>query len=198
MVLQTEASHPGLGVRVLPTGLVYEAKELFRSRVMIVVGEPVDPAPEVAVHPVDRAAAVRSLTRRIAAGLGAVVTIYPTTEKVRLRAPDVSARWPLVGLAVAFLGAGLNWVPYKIPGWAARKLGRTPDDRATYKLFAALFAFPLYWLLGGLLVGFLAGPAWGVTAAVLAPVAARAALYLFERKERAAERVRREDAEPRL
>ena len=198
MVLQAERSHPGLGVRVLPVGLVYEAKDRFRSRVRVQVGQPVDPGPDVATHVLSRPAAVRSLTGRIASGLGAVVTPYPTAEKACLQAPVARPRWPVMVLAAAWLGAALNWLPYKIPGWAASTLGSTPGDRATYKLFAALFAFPLFWLLGGLLVGLWAGPRWGVAAALMAPVAARAGLHLFERRERAASALRRKPEEPPL
>ena len=37
--------HGAPGLRVLPVGLVYEDKEHFRSRVLVQVGEPIDPAP---------------------------------------------------------------------------------------------------------------------------------------------------------
>ena len=44
-------------------------------------------------------------------------------------------------------GAVLNWIPYRLPGWAARRLARLPDEPATYKVVAALLAFPVWWAL---------------------------------------------------
>jgi hypothetical protein len=57
---------------VLPVGLVYEDKEHFRSRVLVQVGEPIDPAPDQAVYARAPREAVKSLTARIAAGLSSV------------------------------------------------------------------------------------------------------------------------------
>jgi 1-acyl-sn-glycerol-3-phosphate acyltransferase len=61
-----------LGVRVVPVGLVYRAKRRFRSRVAAWVGAPIDVRELAPLHAADEQAAVRELTRRIAAGLAAV------------------------------------------------------------------------------------------------------------------------------
>ena len=49
--------------------MVYEDKGRFRSRVVLRVGEPIDPAPEAATYAKEGRVAVRKLTDRIAAGL---------------------------------------------------------------------------------------------------------------------------------
>ncbi|HEX6202998.1 MAG TPA: 1-acyl-sn-glycerol-3-phosphate acyltransferase [Thermoanaerobaculia bacterium] len=40
IALAAEAARPGLGVAVLPVGLVFDAKERFRSRALVEIGEP--------------------------------------------------------------------------------------------------------------------------------------------------------------
>jgi 1-acyl-sn-glycerol-3-phosphate acyltransferase len=96
------------GLRVIPVGLVYEDKERFRSRVLVQVGEPIDPAREQAEYASAPRAAVRALTARIAAGLSSVTAPFASWEEARLidRAVDLavegdpgtlplSARWTL-------------------------------------------------------------------------------------------------------
>jgi len=56
------------GPLVLPVGLLYEAKETFRSRVALNVGEALAPALECPPHQ-ERGALVRTLTARIARAL---------------------------------------------------------------------------------------------------------------------------------
>lgn len=75
-------------------GLVFDAKERFRSRALIVVGEPLDPASERERHAQDAPAAVRELTERIGRALEAVTLNYPSWEEARLieRAVDIYAR----------------------------------------------------------------------------------------------------------
>jgi 1-acyl-sn-glycerol-3-phosphate acyltransferase len=52
--------------KILPLGLVYDAKTTFRSQAAVNVGEPIDTAPYFAEAAVDERAAVRALTERIA------------------------------------------------------------------------------------------------------------------------------------
>jgi 1-acyl-sn-glycerol-3-phosphate acyltransferase len=94
IVLEAERKHPGLGVRIVPVGLLFDAKETFRSRVLVQVGEPIDPAPEIAMQERDPVAAVRALTARIDLGLQEVTLNYETWEDARLiaRAADLYRR----------------------------------------------------------------------------------------------------------
>jgi glycerol-3-phosphate O-acyltransferase/dihydroxyacetone phosphate acyltransferase len=91
IVLEAGA-HGATGLRVLPVGLVYEDKERFRSRVLLQVGEPIDPAPEQAGYAEEPRAAVRALTARIAAGLESVTAPFASWEEARLidRAVDLA------------------------------------------------------------------------------------------------------------
>lgn len=73
-----------LGVRIVPVGLVFEARDRYRSRALVVVGETIDPSPEVRLAEHDEPAAVRALTDRIAAALGRVTLNYPSWEEARL------------------------------------------------------------------------------------------------------------------
>jgi glycerol-3-phosphate O-acyltransferase/dihydroxyacetone phosphate acyltransferase len=93
IVLEAVRRFPGLAPRIVPIGLTFEAKGTFRSRALVEVGEPIDPAPEIAQ---DRAAEetgpasgsssaepVRALTARIDHGLKAVTLNYGSWEEAR-------------------------------------------------------------------------------------------------------------------
>ncbi|HEY7374506.1 MAG TPA: lysophospholipid acyltransferase family protein [Polyangia bacterium] len=74
IALSAEAEHDGqLGVTLVPVGLYYEGKALFRSSVLLVVGEPIAAAPRLADYRRDERAAVAALTETIDAGLDEVV-----------------------------------------------------------------------------------------------------------------------------
>ena len=85
-------AHGAPGLRVLPVGIVYEDKEHFRSRVLVQVGEPIDPAPDQALYARAPREAVKSLTARIAAGLSSVTAPFASWEEARLidRAVDLA------------------------------------------------------------------------------------------------------------
>jgi glycerol-3-phosphate O-acyltransferase/dihydroxyacetone phosphate acyltransferase len=89
IVLEAERKFPGLGARIVPVGLLFDAKQTFRSRVLVQVGEPLDPAPEIAQS--DPIAAARHLTARIDDALKEVTLNYETWEDARLiaRAADL-------------------------------------------------------------------------------------------------------------
>lgn len=95
IALEALHRHGPLGVRVVPIGLIYEAKGRFRSRVLLRVGEPLDPAPQAALYAASGRAAVRALTDRIAASLRTVTVNYASWEEARL-----------VGQVAALLGGG--------------------------------------------------------------------------------------------
>lgn len=97
ILLEAERRTPGLGVRIVPVGLHFDRKHKFRSRAFVMVGEPVDPAREVAAHLAagdeDRNA-VYALTERIDEALRSVTLSLPSWEEARLiaRAAEVWAR----------------------------------------------------------------------------------------------------------
>ena len=166
-------------LRVVPIGIRYEDKGRFRSRAAVRVGEPIDPAPEAAAYPAQGRAAVRALTDRIAAGLVEATPRTPWAEDpARMSA---GARVALAPFAV--VGTVLNWLPYRLPGWVALALSRTPDEPATYKILTALLAFPAVWAL----LAAAAWRAWGGPAAaavaVLAPATGWVALRFHDEIE---------------
>jgi 1-acyl-sn-glycerol-3-phosphate acyltransferase len=179
IALETEACHGPLRLRIIPVGLRYEAKGEFRSRVLIQVGDPIDPAPERERYGRHGRVAVQALTDRIAraldvvAGYGEGLTDAPPSGMK-------PARRALLAVPMA-VGVALNWVPYRLPGWIADRLSRAPDDPATYKLLAAVLTFPLVWALETLTAGALAGAAAGLAVALLAPLTGLAALLYWDR-----------------
>lgn len=93
----------GLGSRVLPVGLVYDAKHKFRSRVLVQIGDPLDPDPQRTRHlraapgeagEDERREAVRALTERIDQALERVTLNFDSWEEARLvaLAADLYAR----------------------------------------------------------------------------------------------------------
>lgn len=84
IALGAERRFGPLGVRIVPVGLVFEARERFRSRALVVVGEPIDPTAEVRLADADEAAGVRALTDRIATALARVTLNYASWEEARL------------------------------------------------------------------------------------------------------------------
>lgn len=91
IVLEAEQKVPGLGTRIVPVGLLFDAKQTFRSRALVQVGDPVDPTPEPGLQGAD---AVRALTARIDEALKDVTLNYETWEDARLvvRAADLYRR----------------------------------------------------------------------------------------------------------
>ena len=65
IALEAERGRGPLGVGIVPVGLTFDAKALFRSRALVNVGAPIDLAPELARHDADPTGAVRALTERI-------------------------------------------------------------------------------------------------------------------------------------
>jgi len=74
IALSAEAEAGGrLGLEILPVGLYYERKSLFRSRVLLVVGERIDVAPLLERYRTDERATVDALTDDIRGRLDDVV-----------------------------------------------------------------------------------------------------------------------------
>ncbi len=83
IALGAEAQAGPLGVRIVPVGLLFDAKGTFRSRALVKVGEAIDPLPLSAAEG-DERAAVRALTALIDDGLSAVTLNYETWQEARL------------------------------------------------------------------------------------------------------------------
>jgi 1-acyl-sn-glycerol-3-phosphate acyltransferase len=94
IVLGAEQAHPGLGTRILPVGFTFDAKETFRSRVLVRLGEPLDPAPELAAGGIGNPDAVRALTARVGDALENVTLNYASWEDAHLiaRAAEIWGR----------------------------------------------------------------------------------------------------------
>jgi hypothetical protein len=123
--------------------------------------------------------AVRALTDDMGAALAALLRPFPPAPAA---APGRS--WPPVAAVVLWpvftLGVLLNGLPYRLPGWVAGALTRTPDEPATYKVITALLAFPLVWAAEVALAGRWGGPAWALAMLVMAPVSGYLALLVYE------------------
>jgi glycerol-3-phosphate O-acyltransferase/dihydroxyacetone phosphate acyltransferase len=91
IALEAGARFPGLGLRILPVGLAFDAKGKFRSRALLRVGEPFEPRGEQAAFAADPLAAARALTERIRRALEEVTLNYPEAEEPSLfdRASEV-------------------------------------------------------------------------------------------------------------
>jgi glycerol-3-phosphate O-acyltransferase / dihydroxyacetone phosphate acyltransferase len=243
IVLDTMTRHGGSGLKIVPLGLTYEAKDRFGSRVLALVGEPLDPQPEAALYAERPREAVRALTARLAHALEAVMVSHPTWEEARLveravglassvagaplserfalrsrllsgyaelaqrdparaeelveavarhdRAlaqagltdadlepggPSLSRRTRWLLAVPALVGTVLNFLPYRLPSWLSRRLTRTQDEPATFKLLTALLLVPIAWALEAAAAWILWGPAWGLAIALLAPATGYAAL----------------------
>jgi 1-acyl-sn-glycerol-3-phosphate acyltransferase len=71
-------------VRILPVGLTFDAKGVFRSRVLVRVGEPLDPTPWRRAAEHDAREAARSLTAAIGRALARVTLNHPSHEEATL------------------------------------------------------------------------------------------------------------------
>ena len=103
----TEAGATGL--RIVPVGLTFEEKGTFRSRALVRIGEPIDPAPFAERGGNESFEAARELTDAIREGLGTVTLNYPSRDEATLidQAADLYATGDLelparMALAEAF------------------------------------------------------------------------------------------------
>jgi 1-acyl-sn-glycerol-3-phosphate acyltransferase len=80
------------GTQIVPVGLTFEQKGKFRSRALVTIGAPLDPAPFVAQAASDEAEGVRGLTDAVRAALEAVTLNYPRLEDVPV-IDQASALW---------------------------------------------------------------------------------------------------------
>ncbi len=94
IVLEAEGRRGPLGIRILPVGLNFEARDRFRSRVLIRIGRTIDPAPEIEQYAEDTPGAVRRLTDRIGEALAEVTLNDASWREARLveRAAELYSR----------------------------------------------------------------------------------------------------------
>jgi len=76
----------------------------------------------------------------------------------------------IVGLPLFLYGAAVNFLPYWIPRWAARRMSRKETDYATWRFLTAMLAFPLFWGLEIWIAARLAGGAAALAFALSLPV----------------------------
>jgi 1-acyl-sn-glycerol-3-phosphate acyltransferase len=84
IALETEELCGPLGLRIVPVGLNFGARDQFRSRVLIQIGEPIDPTAEVAREGADNSETVRALTARIGASLRDVTLNYESWREAEI------------------------------------------------------------------------------------------------------------------
>ena len=90
IAIESERRFGPLGVAIVPVGLLFDERGTFRTRVLVVVGESIDPAPEVAAAAAGASgsdaevAAVRALTERVAKAIESLTANYATWEEARL------------------------------------------------------------------------------------------------------------------
>lgn len=103
--------------------------------------------------------------------------------------PSALGALPGIALAAvtyppALYGYLFHFVPYGLTGPAARLARPEPDVLGTYKLYAGMLNYPLFYLLQGWALAQVLGWAWAVAAAVLAVPAGLWALRYFEFRAR--------------
>jgi 1-acyl-sn-glycerol-3-phosphate acyltransferase len=81
IALQAEREHGPLGLKIVPVGITFEAKQQFRSRVLIEIGAPLEvDADNVSVNDIK----ARALTDRISNGLESVTPNYQSWEEAQM------------------------------------------------------------------------------------------------------------------
>ncbi len=104
------------------------------------------------------------------------------------------ARIPLlVAWPVSIAGGALFWIPRELTASAADRLAARegPDALVTHRVLVGGVVFAAWFVLVALLLGVVAGFAWGVLALLVQPPLAFAALAVGERRRQAWESVRR-------
>jgi 1-acyl-sn-glycerol-3-phosphate acyltransferase len=84
IALGAEQRHGPLGVRIIPVGLNFDARDKFRSRVLICIGEPIDPLAVAVPGAGESKEAVDQLMAAVDAGIRAVTLNYPNWEEAEL------------------------------------------------------------------------------------------------------------------
>ena len=122
-------------------------------------------------------ARVERLWQRIE-GYRALLAEYHVKDeavRARLDAPRRARRLRLgwqavVGLPLFAYGASVNFLPYWIPRWTARRMARKETDYATWRFLASVVAYPLFWGTEVWLVARVLGAAWALAFALSLPL----------------------------
>jgi 1-acyl-sn-glycerol-3-phosphate acyltransferase len=110
-----------------------------------------------------------------------VTSDYPwshVTGYVADRVPALLAQLPF-----ALVGFALNYLPYRLPGFVAKRVEHEGDQPATYKLLSGLVLFPVAWAIEIAIAGGLWGIPGALAMAVIAPATGWIALRFYERNE---------------
>jgi len=91
IALGAEQQKGPLGIRIIPVGLNFDAKQKFRSRVLIYIGDPIDPLDGLATIDSENRDSVNHVTGHIEAGIKSVTLNYPSWEEANVirRAADL-------------------------------------------------------------------------------------------------------------
>lgn len=85
MALELEHRHEGkLGLRIVPVGLTYSAKELYRSDVLVNFGEPIQIADHLTGYAEHRKECVQKLTAEIENRIQSLILHIPKLEETRI------------------------------------------------------------------------------------------------------------------
>jgi 1-acyl-sn-glycerol-3-phosphate acyltransferase len=85
IVLEAEAKEGfRLSTLLLPVGIAFSKRELFRSDALVLFGEPIDPSPHFEVYRTDPSGAVKALTHELEAALRKVSLHVPREEDEEL------------------------------------------------------------------------------------------------------------------
>jgi 1-acyl-sn-glycerol-3-phosphate acyltransferase len=127
IALEATAAPQRLPLRVLPVGLVYEEKERFRSRVLVLVGRPLEVAEEADLYERAPREAVRVLTHRLYGALAELVPPFSSWEQARLVDAAVEA---VAGEEAAVLPLSERWTLWRRFASRHRALRDVDPDRA--------------------------------------------------------------------
>lgn len=146
IVISAEDENPGLIVPILPVGLTFDAKDRFRSRVLIAIGEPLSSQAARRAHPDDARAAVRALTQAIDTELRRVTLNYPSWEEAgwiekaaALYARQLPQRASEASVAREVLLPAAKETVVGAPTPHAQKMQRKADEFAIRHRFATLY-----------------------------------------------------------
>jgi 1-acyl-sn-glycerol-3-phosphate acyltransferase len=179
IALEADADHGSLGVRIVPVHLGYEAKARFRSRVRVIVGEPIEPARVRAAHATERAT-VRALTAEIGERLARLARLQPgwgPGGRDR-RHPALAGALPLAAVGVATSG-----IPCALAALVGRRMTDRLEMRTSYTLLTALYLVPAFWLVALIAAGRAAGLRGVLGAALAGAVCSWAALRMWDRHD---------------